>query len=387
MKADFSFPAAFWLGAGRIRELPQALRHAGISRPLLVVDSGLAQTDVFAQAQNALHDARFPVFSQVRADPDLDCVRAAAEAMRANQADGILAVGGGSALDAGKAAAFIRNQIRPIWDFEDVGDNWRRANPDIPPIVAVPTTAGTGAEVGRAAVVSGPDGKKVIFHPKMLPAVAVADPELTRGLPPHLTAATGFDALAHALEALCAPTYHPPCEGIALEALRLVRDNLPRAFADGGDIPARANMMTAAMMGAIAFQKGLGAVHSLSHPLGFLFKIHHGLLNAVLLPFVISRNCEADKSGATARKLARLARFLRLTPADPEGVLRWLLDLRRDLQIPHSLAAVLEWKDDPAMREKIAQMAAKDPTAATNPVALDPPECARILDSALAGKI
>ena len=259
--------------------------------------------------------------------------------------------------------------------------------PTFPPSSPFPPPPAPAQKSDAPPLFPAADGKKVIFHPKMLPAVAVADPELTRGLPPHLTAATGFDALAHALEALCAPTYHPPCEGIALEALRLVRDNLPRAFADGGDIPARANMMTAAMMGAVAFQKGLGAVHSLSHPLGFLFKIHHGLLNAVLLPFVIARNCEADKSGATARKLARLARFLRLTPADPEGVLRWLLDLRRDLQIPHSLAAVLEWKDDPAMREKIAQMAAKDPTAATNPIALDPPECARILDSALAGKI
>lgn len=387
MKADFSFPTSFRLGAGRIRELPQALRDAAVSRPLLVVDSGLAQTDILAQIKSALRGVDFSVFSEVRADPNLECVRAAAAAMRAGEADGVLALGGGSALDAGKAAAFLRNQTRPIWDFEDIGDNWRRANPDIPPIVAVPTTAGTGSEAGRAAVVSGDDGKKVIFHPKMLPAVAVADPELTRGLPPHLTAATGFDALAHALEALCAPTYHPPCEGIALEALRLIRENLPRAFADGGDIDARAQMMAAAMMGATAFQKGLGAVHSLSHPIGFLFGIHHGLLNAILLPFVVARNREADKSGATERKLSRLARFLRLASPDSDGVLRWLLEMRREMKIPHSLAEVLEWKGDAASRETVAQMAAKDPTAATNPVPLSPPECARIFDAALDGKI
>ena len=388
MRADFSFPTAFWLGAGRARELPAALAAAGISRPLLVTDAALAESAVFAQVKRALGKSDFAVFSQTRADPDLDCVQAAAAALRDSRADGVLAVGGGSALDAGKAAAFLLNQSRPIWEFEDVGDNWRRANPDIAPIVAVPTTAGTGSEVGRAAVISGPDGKKVIFHPKMLPAVAVADPELTRGLPPHLTAATGFDALAHALEALCAPTFHPLCEGIALEALRLIRAHLPRAFASGDDLAARTAMMAAAMMGAVAFQKGLGAAHSLSHPLGFLCHAHHGLLNAILLPYVAARNVAADQSGATAEKLSRLARLLDLSPPDAEGVLRWLLDLRRDLGIPHSLAAAGIAADaDAARLAEIARMAARDPTAATNPVRLDEAECARILAAALAGEI
>ena len=386
MRADFSFPTAFWLGAGRVRELPKALRAAGISRPLLVADGALAQGAAFAQVRAALATTNFALFAQVRADPDLECVRAAAAALRDRRADGVLAVGGGSALDAGKAAAFLLNQTRPIWDFEDAGENWRRANPDIPPVVAVPTTAGTGSEVGRAAVVSGPDGKKIIFHPNMLPAVAVADPNLTRGLPPHLTAATGFDALAHALEALCAPTFHPPCEGIALEALRLVRENLPRAFANGDDESARTAMMAAAMMGATAFQKGLGAVHALSHPLGFVCKKHHGLLNAILLPYVLARNCEADSGGATAKKLSRLARFLGLASPDADGVLRWLLDLRRDLEIPHSLAAA-GVSADAAGRAKIARMAARDPTAATNPVPLDEAECERILAAALAGEV
>ena len=387
MKADFSFPVGFRLGAGRVRELPEALRDAGIVRPMIVTDSALATSEVFAQVRRAAEGDNRAVFSDVRSDPDLECVQAAAEAMRAHQADGVVAVGGGSALDAGKAAAFLLRQTRPLWDFEDIGDNWRKANPNIPPVVAVPTTAGTGSEVGRAAVVSGPGGKKVIFHPKMLPVAAVADPELTRKLPPHLTAATGFDALAHAVEALCAPTFHPPCEGIALEALRLIRRALPRAFANGDDMEARATMMAAAMMGATAFQKGLGAVHSLSHPLGFLYKLHHGLLNAVLLPYVVSRNCEADASGRTARKLARLARFLELTPPSADGVLQWLLDLRRELEIPRTLKEAGMDAPDDSRRMEIAQMAAQDPTAATNPVPLDTEECARILDSALAGEM
>ena len=387
MKADFSFPAAFRLGAGRARELPEALRDAGIARPMIVTDSALVKSEVFAQVLQAADNPGAAVFSDVRSDPGLECVQAAADAMRAHQADGVVAVGGGSALDAGKAAAFLLRQTRPLWDFEDIGDNWRNANPNIPPVVAVPTTAGTGSEVGRAAVVSGAHGKKVIFHPKMLPAAAIADPELTRKLPPHLTAATGFDALAHAMEALCAPTFHPLCEGIALEALRLTRRALPRAFADGGDIAARTEMMAAAMMGATAFQKGLGAVHSLSHPLGFLYKLHHGLLNAVLLPYVVSRNCEADASGRTARKLARLAKFLELTPPGAEGVLKWLLDLRRELEIPRTLKDAGMAPPDDSRRMEIAQMAARDPTASTNPVPLTPEECARMLDSALAGEM
>ena len=387
LKADFSFPLSFWLGAGRTRELPQALQQAGISRPLVVTDSALAQSAVFARVLDALGKSDFSVFSQAQSDPDAECVRRATEAMRENNADGVLAVGGGSALDAGKAAAFMLRQTLPIWEFEDVGDNWRRASTNIPPVVAVPTTAGTGSEAGRAAVVSGPEGKKVIFHPQMLPAVAIADAELTRDLPPHLTAATGFDALAHGMEALCAPTFHPLCEGIALECLRLVHRSLPRAFSSGGDLRARSEMMAAAMMGAVAFQKGLGAVHSLSHPLGFLLKAHHGLLNAILLPYVVSRNCEADASGRTARKLARLARFLELSPATAEGVLKWLLDLRRDLGIPHSLSDAGILRADDSRLDEISRMATRDPTAATNPIPLDETECARILNSALTGKV
>ena len=387
MRADFSFPSAFWLGAGRVRELPQALRQAGISRPLVVTDPALAESAVFARALEALGKSDFAVFSQVRSDPDLECIQQAAAAMRENNSDGVLAVGGGSALDAGKAAAFMLRQKLPIWEFEDVGDNWRRANADIPPVVAVPTTAGTGSEVGRAAVVSGPEGKKVIFHPQMLPAVAIADPELTRDLPPHLTAATGFDALAHALEALCAPTFHPMCEGIALECLRLIRRALPRAFARGEDMQARTEMMAAAMMGAVAFQKGLGAVHSLSHPLGFLLKAHHGLLNAILLPYVVARNSDADESGRTARKLARLARFLELSSPDADGVLKWILDLRRDLEIPHSLSDAGILQADDSRLGEIARLAELDPTAPTNPIPLNAAECARVLNAALAGEI
>ena len=390
MKADFSFPAAFRLGAGRRRELPEVLQAAGISRPLIVTDSALAEGEVFAQVRHALEGVGagdFAVFSQVRMDPDLECVRAASNALREHNADGVLAVGGGSALDAGKAAAFLSRQTRPIWEFEDVGENWRQANADFPPTVAVPTTAGTGSEVGRAAVISATDGKRVIFHPKMLPVAAVADTELTVGLPPHLTAATGFDALSHALEALCAPGFHPLCDGVALEALRLIREALPRAFANGDDLDARAKMMAAAMMGATAFQKGLGAAHSLSHPLGFLFKKHHGLLNAIVLPYVVSCNCAADASGRTAEKLRRLARLLELSPPDADGVLQWLLDLRRDLGIPHTLPDAGIPSPDAATREKIARMALRDPTAATNPVALTAADCGRMLDAALDGGI
>ena len=388
LQGDFAYPTAFRIGAGRVAELPAALREAGIARTLVVVDAGIIDGPAFAPVAAALEKTPHAIFSKVNPDPTLACAQAGAAAYREFGADGVLAVGGGSALDAGKAAAFLLHQTRPIWDFEDIGDKWRGANADIPPIVAVPTTAGTGSEVGRAVVISGPNGKKIIFHPKMMPAIALADPELTRGLPPHLTAATGFDALAHALEALCAPTFHPPCEGIALEALRLIRDGLPRAFANGGDMDARASMMAAAMMGATAFQKGLGAVHSLSHPLGFLFKTHHGLLNAILLPYVVARNCQADSSGGTAEKLSRLARLLDLTPPDPDGVLRWLLDLRRDLKIPHSLSdAGIGKAAADSHHGEIVRMAARDPTAATNPVPLDEAECEKILAAALAGEV
>ena len=385
--ANFSFPTNFRLGAGRVRELPSVLRDAGIAKALVVVDSGIANGEVFAQVRSALAGSEFAVFSEVRSDPDLECVRDAARAFRESGADGVLAVGGGSALDAGKAAAFALNQSRPLREFEDVGDNWRRANPDIPPIVAVPTTAGTGSEVGRAAVVSDSDGKRVLFHPKMLPAAAIADPALIQTLPKHLTAATGFDALTHALEALCAPGFHPMCDGIALEALRLVRANLPRACENGGDLEARAAMMTAAMMGAVAFQKGLGAAHSLSHPLGFHFKIHHGLLNAIVLPYVVARNLEADTAGEVAAKLSRLSRHLELTPPDADGALRWLLDLRRELQIPNTLAEVVPEETDDSRRTQIVRMAVTDPTAATNPVPLDEALALRMLNAALAGEV
>ena len=292
---NWNYPTAVKFGAGRISELADHCRTAGIARPLLVTDAGLAVNPMIAGALAVLEAGGLDaaVFADVRSNPVGENVDAGVAAYRAGGHDGVIAFGGGSALDVGKVIAFMSGQSRPLWDFEDVGDWWTRADPaGIAPVVAVPTTAGTGSEVGRAGVITDAAShtKKIIFHPRMMPVITLCDPALTVGLPAHLTAATGMDALSHCLEAYCAPGFHPLADGIAVEGVRLVKQSLPTATRNGGDLAARSDMMAAALMGATAFQKGLGGMHALAHPIGAVFDTHHGLTNAVLMPYVLTFN-------------------------------------------------------------------------------------------------
>ena len=302
-------------------------------------------------------------------------------AYRAGGCDGVIAFGGGSALDAGKVVAFMTGQTRPMWDFEDVGDWWSRADPDgIAPIVAVPTTSGTGSEVGRAGVITdeATHTKKIIFHPQMMPRVALLDPELTLGLPAKLTAGVGMDALSHCLEAYCAPGFHPLADGIALEGMRLVKDYLPRAVRDGSDIEARGMMMAAAAMGATAFQKGLGAMHALSHPIGAIYGTHHGMTNAVFMPYVLAHN-----RAAIAERISRAAAYLGL-PAEFDVFLDWVLTLRAEIGVPHTLVALGAPVHEP---ERIVEMALVDPTAGGNPAPLTREGARALFDAARDGRV
>jgi alcohol dehydrogenase class IV len=383
LTGNWNYPTAIRFGAGRIAELADACRTIGIARPLLVTDRGLAATPMIAQAQAALAATGLDaaLFSDIAGDPTGANVTAGGEALRAHRADGVIAFGGGSALDAGKAVAFATFQDRPLWDFEDVGDNFRRADPaKILPVVAVPTTAGTGSEVGRASVIKDEAArlKRIIFHPAMLPRLVIADPALTVGLPPAVTAAVGMDALSHNLEAYFAPGFHPLARGIAVEGARLVRDWLALAVADGTNLEARSHMLAAAEAGATAFQRGLGAMHALAHPLGALYGVHHGLLNAILMPYVIVANRPAIDGDA-----ADLARMLGLG-ASADDLLAWILALRREIGIPATLAEAGVPGDEVA---RIARMAVEDPSAATNPVAFTAADYAAILQRALAGDL
>lgn len=381
--ANWNYPTAIRFGAGRIGELGAACKAAGITRPLFVTDPGLAPLPIAAQALDVLRDAGLPVavFSEVQPNPTDANVTAGLAVMRAGGHDGVVAFGGGSALDCGKVVAFMMGQTRPMWDFEDIGDWWTRADPaGIAPIVAVPTTAGTGSEVGRAGVITNMAAhtKKVIFHPRMMPAQVICDPELTVGLPPHLTAGTGMDALAHCLEAYCAPSYHPMAEGIAVEGMRLVQENLLAAYRDGSDLEARANMLSAAAMGATAFQKGLGAIHALSHPVGALYGTHHGLTNAVFMPYVLDFNREKIWD-----KMDRLAGWLGLEGGF-SGVLDFVLRLRRDLGIPHTIDKI---GVDRARFAEMAAMAIVDPTAGGNPRQLNEADALELYERAHEGRV
>ena len=384
LKGSWSFPTQILFGAGKIRNLAQACKALGMARPLLVTDPGLAGLPMVrdALAANEAEGLATGLFSDVKPNPVGKNVADGVAAYQAGGHDGVIAFGGGSGLDAAKAIAFMSRQSRPIWDFEDVGDNWKAADPDgIATVVAVPTTAGTGSEVGRASVILDQDAqtKRIIFHPKMLPATVISDPELTVGLPPHITAATGMDALAHCLEAYSAPGYHPFAEGIAVEGLRLVKDWLPTAVAEGTNLTARSHMLAAASMGATAFQKGLGAIHAMSHPVGAFYDTHHGLTNAVVMPYVLAFNREAIED-----KMGRLGAWLDLPDPSYQGVLNWVLGLRRDLKIPHTLAELGVGTD---RLEELATAAAQDPTAGTNPIPLDPGNLESLFVSALEGRI
>jgi alcohol dehydrogenase class IV len=378
--ADWNYPTAIRFGARRIAELPQACRELGMERPLLVTDPGLGSMRMVREALASLE--RGGLFSDIHANPVGADIEKGLQAYAAGGHDGVIAFGGGSALDAGKVIAFMSGQTRPLWDFEDREDWWSRADPDgIAPIVAVPTTAGTGSEVGRAGVILDEEAglKKIIFHPGMLPGIVIMDPELTVGLPPHVTAATGMDALSHCIEAYCAPAFHPMADGIAAEGVKLIREWLPRAMQDGGDLDARGHMLAAASMGATAFQKGLGGMHALSHPIGALLGSHHGLTNAVLMPYVLAFN-----RSAIDERIARLAGFIGLEDASFDGFLGWVLELRRGLGIPHALTELNVTSDSV---ERIAQMAEHDPSAGGNPRPFDAGAARQVLERALEGRI
>lgn len=381
LRGNWNYPTTVRFGAGRISELPQHCRDLGMTRVLLVTDRGLAPLPLVASTVQLLRDAGLPceVFSDVRPNPTGSDVDKGVAVLREGGFDGVVAFGGGSALDAAKAIALMWRQTRPLFDFEDRADWFTRVDPNgMAPVVAVPTTSGTGSEVGRASVIvdEAVHVKKIIFHPKMLPARVIADPELNVGLPAFLTAATGIDALSHALEAYCAPGFHPQADGIATEAIKLVHQSLLAAVKDGTDIDARGKMMAASLMGATAFQKGLGAMHSIAHVVGAHLDAHHGLLNAIVMPYVLHFNRPAIED-----RIVVLARSMGITPTF-DAFVEWVLELRRETGIPNTLAAVgLTEAQIPAF----AAESVDDPSTGSNPVAMDAAGFEAIYRAALAG--
>ncbi|MCX7644070.1 MAG: iron-containing alcohol dehydrogenase [Rhodobacteraceae bacterium] len=366
--ANWSYPTAIKFGPGRIAELAQHVRAAGIARPLFVTDKALARLPITARALDLLEAGGLgrALFAEVDPNPNEANMAAGIAAFHAGGHDGVVCFGGGSALDLGKMIALMARQ-RPelsVWDLEDIGDWWTRADAaKIAPIVAVPTTAGTGSEVGRAGVLtnSATHKKKIIFHPRLMPAVTICDPELTVGMPPFITAGTGMDALAHCLEAYCSPAYHPMSQGIALEGMRLVFENLPRAYRAPDDLEARAHMMSAAAMGAVAFQKGLGAIHALSHPVGAVYNTHHGTTNAVVMPMVLDFNRPAIEG-----RIAQAAAYLGIAGGF-DGFRAKVMELRADLGIPANLSAM---GVERGRLDELTEMALEDPSCGGNPVAM-----------------
>jgi len=384
LKGNWNYPTAIRFGAGRIRELPEVCRTLGMQRPLLVTDAGLAKLPMVTDTVRlcTAEGLGCVVYSDVQGNPVADNVLYGVATYQAGGHDGVIAFGGGSALDVGKAVGLMVGQARPLFDFEDRDDWFLRVNVSgMAPVLAVPTTAGTGSEVGRASVITDPADhvKKIIFHPRMLPAAVIEDPELTFGLPANITAATGMDALSHSLEAFCSPSYHPLAEGIAVEGMRLVKEWLPAAVANGRDVEARSHMLIASSMGATAFQKGLGAMHSLSHPCGANLNTHHGLTNAVVMPYVLVFNRSTIED-----KMAHLARYLGLPKPGFDGVLNWVLELRRAIGIPHTLAQL---NVDDAKLDTLVADAVVDPTAPTNPLPLDAASVRKLYRQALEGKL
>ncbi len=384
MNANWNYPTAMRVGPGRLSELPNVCQEAGISAPLLVTDPGLATLPMVENAIIGCRDAglRCELFSNIKPNPTGQNVEDGVQAYVEGQHDGVIAFGGGSGIDAAKAVALMAHQSVSIWELEDVGDNWTRADGElIAPIVALPTTAGTGAEVGRASVIldESSETKKIIFHPKMLPQIVILDPELTVGLPAALTAATGMDAFSHSLEAWSSPLFHPMAEGIAAEGIRLVREYLPRAVRDGADIEARTQMLVASSMGATSFQRGLGAIHALAHPLGALYDAHHGTLNAVLMPYVLKANRSAVES-----RIERLGRYIGLSDTGFDSFMDWVLSLRAEINIPSDLS---ELGIDDQQSHRIGQMAVQDPSAGTNPITYSAEDYERLFLSALTGQL
>lgn len=382
--ANWGFPNSILVGAGRLSELPAQCAELGMTRPLAVTDPGLRDLMPVTATLSLLNKAGVSaeIFSDVDGNPTDTNVEAGVRAYQKGNHDGVVAIGGGSALDVGKAIALMLGQTRPIWDFEDIGDYWKRANANtIAPIIAIPTTAGTGSEVGRASVITDTTShrKVIVFHPRILPERVILDPELTVGLPAGLTAATGLDAFVHCFEAWCAPGFHPMADGIALEGMRLIAEALPTAYADGSDIVARTQMLAAASMGAVAFQKGLGGVHAIAHPVGATYGTHHGLTNAIILPYMMERNRAYIES-----RMPQLAQALGLVDQSFVGVLRWVLELREHLGIPHTLA---DLGVDEAQAAKIGALAEVDPPAGSNPVRLSAEDYASVFVAAVEGRL
>lgn len=376
---NWSYPTAIKFGAGRIRELAEACAQVGIKRPLLVTDRGLATLPVTVSTLDVMEEAGLgrAIFSEVDPNPNEVNLEAGVKVFKEGQHDGVIAFGGGSGLDLGKMVAFMAGQTRPLWDFEDIGDWWTRANQEtIAPIIAVPTTAGTGSEVGRASVITNSQTaeKKIIFHPKVLPSVVICDPELTVGMPPAITAGTGLDAFAHCVEAFSSPHYHPMSQGIALEGMRLVIENLPRAYKVGTDIEARAHMMSAAAMGATAFQKGLGAIHALSHPIGAMHHTHHGTTNAICMPAVLQLNREV-----IAGRFDKAAGYLGVEGGF-EGFCEFVDRFNDSLGIPKRVSDLGASGYD---MDRLIEGALADPSCGGNPVPLTQGNVKRLFEQVL----
>jgi len=384
MTFNWNYPTTVWVGENRIKDLTQACIVLKINKPLLVTDKDLVN---LAMIKNVTSEIKknfneLNIFSNFSGNPVGENVEEGVDEFKKNNCDGVIAIGGGSALDVGKAIAFMSGQTRPIWDFEDIGDYWKRADEkNIAPIIAVPTTAGTGSETGRAsAIINKISGvKKIIFHPKFLPSIVILDPVLTVDLSPRLTAATGMDALAHNLEAFCAPGFHPMADGIAIEGMKLIKKSLLKVFKNGKDLKARADLLAAASMGSTAFQKGLGAIHSLSHPINSQFNVHHGLSNAIFMPYVLTFNKSIIES-----RIVSICDYLNLDK-NFDSFLNWILDLRKELNIPHKLSNVVE--SSKIDLDKLSKMALEDPSTASNPKKMTVDDMKILYEHSISGKL
>ena len=381
---NWNYPTTIWVGKDRIKDLYLACSNLKIQNPLFVTDKDLINLpmvkEVISKIKNRINN--IVVFSDFSGNPFGENVEEGVKEFKKNNCDGVIAFGGGSGLDVGKAIAFMSAQTRPIWDFEDIGDYWKRANNEnIPPIIAIPTTAGTGSETGRAsAIINKETGiKKIIFHPKFLPSIVILDPILTKDLSPRLTGATGMDALAHNLEAFCAPGFHPMADGIAIEGMRLIKKSLLNAVHNGNDLDARSDLLAAASMGSTAFQKGLGAIHSLSHPLNAKFNIHHGLTNAIFMPYVLTFNRDTIE-----KRIMSICDYLNLSKSF-NSFLEWILDLRKKLEIPHKLSDVIDINK--LDLDELSEMALNDPSTASNPKKLTISDMKIIYKNSISGEL
>ena len=384
MKTNWNYPTTIWVGEGRIKELIEACKNLNITKPLFVTDRDLINLkmveDIISDLKKNFRD--LSIFSNISGNPVGENVNDGVNEFKKNKCDGVIALGGGSGLDVGKAIAFMHGQKRSIWDFEDIGDYWKRANEkSIAPIIAIPTTAGTGSETGRAsAIINKKTGiKKIIFHPKILPSIVILDPNLTLDLSPRLTAATGMDALSHNIEAFCAPGFHPMADGIAIEGIKLIKNSLIKAFHDGKDLKARSEMLAAASMGSTAFQKGLGTIHSLSHPINAQFNVHHGLTNAIFMPYVLTFNKELIE-----RRIIKICDYLELNKSF-ESFLDWILELRKELNIPHKLSDVVD--TNKMNLDLLSKMALDDPSTPTNPKKMSIEDMKILYEHSISGKL